>query len=151
MIQKKKKRYKWTYLQNRNRVTDVENKFRVSKGERGGRDKLGGWDWHTHTTILGFSGGSGGRESACNAGDLGLISGLGRSPGEGNGKPLQYSCLQNPTDRGTWQATVHRVTQSRTWLKQLRTHMSMRQETNKGRFRRCFFTGYLCNNVSRFF
>ena len=57
-----------------------------------------------------FLHGSIGKESACNAGDLGLIPGLGRSPGEGNGNPLQYSCLENPMDRGTWQATVHVVT-----------------------------------------
>ena len=50
-----------------------------------------------------------GEESACNAGNLGSIPGLGRSPGEGNGNPLQDSCLENPTDRGTWQATVHAV------------------------------------------
>ena len=48
-------------------------------------------------------------ESACNAGDLGSIPGLGRSPGEGNGKPLQYSCLENRMDRGAWQATFHGV------------------------------------------
>ena len=48
-------------------------------------------------------------ESACNAGDLGSIPGLGRSPGEENGKPLQYSCLENRMDRGAWQATVHGV------------------------------------------
>ena len=45
--------------------------------------------------------------SACNVGDLGSIPGLGRSPGEGNGNPLQYSCLENPMDRGAWWATVH--------------------------------------------
>ena len=50
-----------------------------------------------------------GKESANNAGDTGLISGLGRSPGEGNGNPLQYSCLENPTDRGVWRATDHGV------------------------------------------
>ena len=50
---------------------------------------------------LGSSGSSGGKESACSAGDLGLISGLGRSPEEGNGNPLQYSCLENFVDRGT--------------------------------------------------
>ena len=49
------------------------------------------------------------KESACNAGDLGLIPGLGRCPGEGNGNPLQYSCLGNPVDRDAWQATIHRV------------------------------------------
>ena len=52
-------------------------------------------------------GGSDGKESACNAGDLGLIPGLGRCPGEGNGYPLQYSCLENPMDRGAWWATVY--------------------------------------------
>ena len=55
--------------------------------------------------ILGFTGGSAGKESVCNAGGLGLIPGLGRSAGEGNGNPLQYSCLENPMDRGSWQAT----------------------------------------------
>ena len=57
-------------------------------------------------------GGSDGKEYACNEGDLGLIPGLGRSPGEGNGNPLQYSCLENLMDRGAWQATVNGVTQS---------------------------------------
>ena len=51
----------------------------------------------------------GGKESVCQAGDVGLISELGRSPGEGNGNPLQYSCLVNPMDRGAWQTTVHGV------------------------------------------
>ena len=62
----------------------------------------------------GFPGGSNGKESACSAGDLGLILGSGRSPGEGHGNPLQYSCLENPMDRGAWRATVHGVTRSRT-------------------------------------
>ena len=56
--------------------------------------------------------GSDGKESACSVGDLGLIYGLGRSPREGNGNPLQYSCLENPTDGGAWQATVHEVAES---------------------------------------
>ena len=51
---------------------------------------------------LGLPGGSDGKESTCNAGKLGLIPGLGRSPGEGNGYPLQYSCLENSMDRGAW-------------------------------------------------
>ena len=50
-----------------------------------------------------------GKESACNAGDSGLISGLGGSPGEGNGNPVWYSCLENPMDRRTWQGVVHGV------------------------------------------
>ena len=49
------------------------------------------------------------KESVCNAGDPGSIPGSGRSPGERNGNPLQYSCLENPTDRGAWQATIHGV------------------------------------------
>ena len=57
-----------------------------------------------------------GKESACNAGDLGSIPGLGRSPGEGNGNPLQYSSLENSMDRGAWWAIVHGVTKSRTRL-----------------------------------
>ena len=60
----------------------------------------------------GFPGGSDGKESACNVGDLGSVPGSGRSPGEGNGNPLQYSCLGNPMDRGAWQAIVHGVTES---------------------------------------
>ena len=63
-------------------------------------------------TVLGFPGGSGSKASACNAGDLGSIPELGRSPGEGNGYPPQYSCLENPMDRGNWQAVVHGVTES---------------------------------------
>ena len=55
-----------------------------------------------------------GKESACNAGDPGSIPGLGRSPGEGNGNPLQYSCLENPMDGGAWWAIVRRVAKSRT-------------------------------------
>ena len=60
-----------------------------------------------------------GRESACNVGDPGWIPGLGRSPGEGHGNPLQYSCLENPMDRGVWKAEGLRVAQSQTWLKLL--------------------------------
>ena len=71
---------------------------------------------------LGFSCSSVGKESACNAGNLGSIPGLGRAPREGNGNPLQYSCLKNPMDRGAWQATVHGVTKSLTQLKQLSRH-----------------------------
>ena len=59
--------------------------------------------------------------SVGNIRDMGSIPGLGRSPGEGNGSPLQYSCLENPKDRGAWWATFHGVTQSQTQLKQLST------------------------------
>ena len=66
--------------------------------------------------ILGFPGGSDGKESACNAGDLAFIPGSVRFPGEGNGYSLQYSCLENPMDRGAWWATVCGVAKSWTWL-----------------------------------
>ena len=65
-------------------------------------------------TAWGFPGGSDCKESACNAGDLGSIPGLGRSPGEGHGNPLKYSCLENPMDRGALRAIVHGVTKSQT-------------------------------------
>ena len=58
---------------------------------------------------MGFPGGSG-EDSTCQAGDVGSVSGSGRAPGEGNGKPLQYSYLGNPLERGPWRATVHGVT-----------------------------------------
>ena len=65
---------------------------------------------------LGSPGGSDGKESGCNAGDPDSIPGSGRSHGEGNGNPPQYSCLENPLDRGAWWATVHGVTKSQTRL-----------------------------------
>ena len=65
-------------------------------------------------SLWGFLSDSDGKESACNAGDPGSIPGWGRSPGEGNGNPLQYFCLENSMDRATWQATVQRVAKSRT-------------------------------------
>ena len=63
---------------------------------------------------LGFPGGSDGKESACNVGDPGSIPGSGRYPGGGHGNPLQYSCLENPMDRGAQRASVHGVAKSRT-------------------------------------
>ena len=67
-----------------------------------------------YTCLFHFSGGSDGKASAYNAGDLGSIPGSGRFSGEGNGNPLQYSFLENPMDRGARQATVHGVAKSRT-------------------------------------
>ena len=74
------------------------------------------WPWWE---CLGFPSGSMVKESAFNAGDVGLIPELGRSPGGGHGNPLQYSCLENPMDRGTWWATVQGVAKSRTRLSDL--------------------------------
>ena len=65
---------------------------------------------------MGFPGGSDGKASACSAGDLGLIPGSGGSPGEGNGNPLQYSCLENSMDGGAWWTTVQGVAKSQTRL-----------------------------------
>ena len=70
----------------------------------------------THSSIKSFPGGSDSKESTCNAGDLGSVPGLGRSPGELNGNPLQYSCLENSIDRGAWWATVHGIAKSWTLL-----------------------------------
>ena len=66
--------------------------------------------------VWGFPSGSEVKASASNVGNPGLIPGLGRSPGEGNDNPLQYSCLENPMDRGAWRATVHGITKSQTQL-----------------------------------
>ena len=76
----------------------------------------------TELTQLGLHGGSDGKESACNAEDPGLMPGSGRSLGEGNGNPLQYSCLENSMNRGAWWATVYGVTKSWTRLSDSHTH-----------------------------
>ena len=81
--------------------------------------KLNFKKWNNYRFILvskGFPCGSNGKESACNPGDLGLIPGSGRYPGEWNGHPLQYSYLENSMDRGAWPATVHGIAKSRTKL-----------------------------------
>ena len=72
--------------------------------------------WEMQPCFPGFPGGSDGKESACNVGDLGSIPGPGRSLGKGNGNPFQYSCLENPMNRGAWLATVHGVRKSQTRL-----------------------------------
>ena len=81
---------------------------------------------------MGFPGGSDGKAPAYNVGDLGSIPGSGRCPGEENGSPLQYSCLENPTDRGAWWATVHGVAKSWTQLKRLSMHIAHTQSVLLG-------------------
>ena len=71
-----------------------------------------------------FPGGSDGKVSACNAGDLGSIPESGKAPQEGNGNPLQFSCLENSMDGGAWWATVHGVTKSQTQLSDLTFFLS---------------------------
>ena len=86
------------------------------------------------TIILGFPGGSDSKKSACNAGDLGSTPELGRSPGEANSNPLQYSCLENPMDRGAWWTTVHGVAVGHNWATSLflfRSTKALRQHTKK--------------------
>ena len=79
---------------------------------------------------MGFPGSSDGKEFACSVGDPALIPGSGRSPEEGNGNPVQYSCLENPLDRGAWRATVHEVTKSRTRLSDF-THFLKHRTRNR--------------------
>ena len=86
-----------------------------------------------HITLRGLPGGSGVKNPPANAGDVGLIPGSGRSPGEGNGHPVQCSGLENPMDRGAWQVTVHGVAKSQTGLSDwahahARTHLSHRRK-----------------------
>ena len=72
--------------------------------------------WFSTSCYIASSGGSVVMNSPANVGDMGSVPGLGISPGGGNGNPLQYSCMENPTDRGAWQAIVHGVAQIRTRL-----------------------------------
>ena len=92
-------------------VMDRETWRAANHGVTKSRTWLSDWmNW----ILISFPGGSVGKDTACNAGDMGLIPGLGRFPGRGNGNPLQYSCLENPLDRGAWKATVHGFTKSQT-------------------------------------
>ena len=88
--------------------------YRVTKS----RTRLS--DFHFHFSQVAQT-----KESACNVGDLGSVPGLGRSPAGGHGNPLQYSCLENPMDRGAWQATVHGITKSQTRLSDFHFHREL--------------------------
>ena len=81
-----------------------------------------GYEQEWAVSVCDHGGGANNKESTCNTGDLGSIPVLGRSPRRGHSNPLQYSCLENPMDRGACWVTVHEVTHSQTWLKQLSTH-----------------------------
>ena len=104
---------------------------------------------------MGFPGGSAVKESACSAGDTrdaSLIPGSGRSPGEGNGNPLQYFCLKNSMDRGAWWATVLEVSKSQVWLS---THTGARLFTvvcgchiSKAEFSSCIRDWMVCSTSS---
>ena len=92
--------------------------------EPGGLQSMG-WQRVGHNWATSLLGGSMGKESTYNAGDTGninLICRWGRAPGGGHGNSFQYSCLENPKDRGAWWATVHKVSKSSTWLKHLSMH-----------------------------
>ena len=82
-------------------------------------------------------------KSACNPGDPGSIPGSGRSPGEGNGYPLQYSCLEKAMDRGAWRATVHGVAKSWTRRKRLSTHVSVKKAKHPLKLREYIYTHIL--------
>ena len=81
--------------------------------------------------LLSFPGGLDGKESACNAGGSGSILGSGRSPGERNGNPLQYSCLENFMDGGAWWATVHGVAKNWARLSNLHFHFTWKRNPGK--------------------
>ena len=94
-INKGLEKWKNKHTETNNKITEIKNTLEEIKG-------------FLHSSVS--------KESACSEGDSGLISGLGRFPGEGNGNLLQYPCLENPMDRGAWRAIVHEVTKSRTPL-----------------------------------
>ena len=98
-------------------MTEMEAEMREDDGGRGGVEREGEREQEFYCFRL-ISGKicSDGKASACNAGDMGLIPGLGRSPGEGNGNPLQYPCLENFMGRGAWHTAVHGVAKTQTRL-----------------------------------
>ena len=96
----------------------TKKKFTCNAGDPGSIPRKFPWrrDGLPTPVFLGFPGGSDGKESASNMGDLSSTPGLGRSSGGGHGNPFQYSCLENSMDRGAWRATVHGITKDRTQL-----------------------------------
>ena len=111
-----KRRRGWQRMKRRIAYWHNGHEFELTLGDSGEQRSLVGYSPWGHTK-WGSPAGSDSKESACNAGDLTSIPGSRRSPGEGNGDSLQYSCLENYMDRGAWWATVHGVAKSGTWLK----------------------------------
>ena len=113
-------------LYHSSQVTDNHDNWRINTGvpkifsSRHFLRSLG--TFTKYSSFWGFCGGSDGKESACNAEDPDTTLGLGRSTGEGNGKPTQYSCLENSMDRGAWRATVHGIAKSLTQLSDQHFH-----------------------------
>ena len=124
----------WTWVWVRSGIWRWTGKPGVlqSMGSQKSLTRLNDWTKlkNRHGLLRGFPGGPDGKVSAWDAGDSSLIPGLGRSPGEGNGNPLQYSCLENSTDGGAWWATVHGVAKSRTGLSDF-TLLSWRLNSKK--------------------
>ena len=108
----------------------------LSQRVQSGKETLKTNKQTNNLTKRGFPGSSASKESACNARDPGSIPGWGRSPGEGNGHPHQYSCLENSMDRGAWWATVHGIVESDCdWVtntQHTHTHTEILQRTKKG-------------------
>ena len=105
-------------------VMDREAWHAVIHGVAGSQTRLSDWT-ELNWMVKNLSAGAG------DIRDAGLVPGSGRSPGGGNGNPLQYSCRENLMDRGAWQAIVHRVAQSQTWLKRLSIHAYTHTHTHK--------------------
>ena len=95
-----------------------------------------------------FPGGSDGKEASCNAIDLGLIPRLGRSSGEGNGNPLQYSCLENPMDRGAWWAMVHEALKTRDVQACSLFSLSLFSENRKRKTQSSFFFLFTATGIT---
>ena len=126
--------------------TERPGVLRFMGSQRVGHDWVTDLIWSDLNTITGFPGGSEVKASACNAGDLGSTPGLGRSPGEGNGNALRYSCLENPMDGGAWWATVHGVAKS--WIRLISALFAMTLPQIKCQYNMIFWCSEQVSPVS---